>query len=78
MAVLQLIHPVRFNGKPEYHIEADFMPMPDGTGLVFKATNLLDSDGRLKATLIPWLNIVSMTTDVPAAFFEQPAPDDES
>lgn len=78
MAVVQVIHPVEQHGKAQYRVEADFMPMPDGSGLVFKATNLLDSNGLYKATLIPWTNVASMTTDVPAAFFEPPAPDDDT
>lgn len=73
MARLQVIHAVEQNGKSSYILEADFMPMPDGSGLVFKATNLLDANGLYKATLVPWSNIASMTTDVPPAFFD-PAP----
>lgn len=75
MAVIHVKDAVDFNGKSHFKIETDVMPAPDGSGLVFKASSLLDSNGMLKATLIPWSNITGMTIDVPPEFFTGPPVD---
>ena len=77
MAIVRVKDAVEFNGKLSYVIDADFMPMPDGTGLAFRLTTLLTPQGNIPLCLIPWGNISSLTNDVPPEFFEQDDPNVE-
>ncbi len=78
MAVVQVKEPVTFRGKPEYRIDSDIMPTPDG--IVFRSAEMLTPEGLITITLVPWLNIVSITSDVGPDFFDvpQPAGEDEN
>lgn len=80
MAKLQFIHPVEYAGKAQYTIDTDVMPMPDGSGLLFRSSAVLTQDGLIPTTMVPWMNIASMSADVPQSFFDPPesGPDEVS
>lgn len=59
MPTLQFKSPVLYYGRQEYSITVDEIA-PDELGIVFRASDP-DEDGVFEATLVPWLNIVSMT-----------------
>lgn len=75
MSRIQVKNPVEFRGKQSYSITTDIMPMPDGSGILFRDGSLVNAEGRIPCTLVPWTNIVAVSTDVDPSFFE-PAPED--